>query len=165
MNRTMLDVRSLENDFDWWFSRRSWFDTSFFPERSEDLFQQILLELLCDLRDISLYPRSNSQLRNRRTRRVPRQRNNARQQSSINITLQLPSQSGTNSISRSTDAINQCGPLAVGDDVEICAICREQFKERDNIRQLPCEHIFHPDCLRPWLQRRRTCPTCRQYLN
>lgn len=28
-------------------------------------------------------------------------------------------------------------------------------------KKLPCNHIFHPNCLRTWFQRQQTCPTCR----
>jgi E3 ubiquitin-protein ligase synoviolin len=28
-------------------------------------------------------------------------------------------------------------------------------------KKLPCNHIFHPNCLRSWFQRQQTCPTCR----
>lgn len=29
------------------------------------------------------------------------------------------------------------------------------------IKKLPCDHIFHKSCLRSWFQRQQTCPTCR----
>ncbi|KAJ1978928.1 hypothetical protein H4R34_003025 [Dimargaris verticillata] len=29
-------------------------------------------------------------------------------------------------------------------------------------KRLPCGHIFHFNCLRSWLERQQTCPTCRQ---
>ena len=28
-------------------------------------------------------------------------------------------------------------------------------------KKLPCGHIFHLECLRSWLLRQQTCPTCR----
>ncbi|KAI9502203.1 E3 ubiquitin-protein ligase hrd1 [Coemansia spiralis] len=28
-------------------------------------------------------------------------------------------------------------------------------------KQLPCSHVFHFNCLRSWLERQQTCPTCR----
>merc|ERR1719319_1391082 len=28
-------------------------------------------------------------------------------------------------------------------------------------KKLPCNHIFHRNCLRSWFQRQQTCPTCR----
>ncbi|RKP34049.1 hypothetical protein BJ085DRAFT_20426, partial [Dimargaris cristalligena] len=31
-------------------------------------------------------------------------------------------------------------------------------------RQMPCQHIFHEECLFPWLEVSNTCPTCRYEL-
>lgn len=28
-------------------------------------------------------------------------------------------------------------------------------------KKLPCGHLFHVHCLRSWLERQHTCPTCR----
>ncbi len=39
-----------------------------------------------------------------------------------------------------------------------CVICRD---EMDAAKKLPCGHLFHADCLRSWLERQQTCPTCR----
>jgi E3 ubiquitin-protein ligase synoviolin len=30
--------------------------------------------------------------------------------------------------------------------------------------QLPCSHVFHSECLRVWLSKQHTCPTCRAKL-
>merc|ERR1719163_513859 len=43
-----------------------------------------------------------------------------------------------------------------------CAICLQDLEEA---RRLPCNHVFHFQCLRQWLQRveaNDTCPMCRQ---
>jgi E3 ubiquitin-protein ligase RNF13 len=50
-----------------------------------------------------------------------------------------------------------------GKDVcESCSICLEDFKSGDNLRVLPCDHIFHPSCVDEWLQKwNRTCPLCK----
>lgn len=66
-----------------------------------------------------------------------------------------------------------------------CIICREEMIVRDTLRddehrdhpdtsdtprdgpnitpkKLPCGHIFHFHCLRSWLERQQSCPTCRR---
>nr|CAG4643846.1 EOG090X03TK [Lepidurus arcticus] len=47
--------------------------------------------------------------------------------------------------------------LAAVDNV--CIICREEMITGS--KKLPCNHIFHTNCLRSWFQRQQTCPTCR----
>ena len=45
---------------------------------------------------------------------------------------------------------------------ESCSICLEEFKSGDNIKKLNCTHIFHKECLEPWLNdNNRNCPMCR----
>ncbi|KAF8008831.1 hypothetical protein BT93_K2472 [Corymbia citriodora subsp. variegata] len=39
-----------------------------------------------------------------------------------------------------------------------CIICRE---EMTTAKKLNCGHLFHVHCLRSWLERQHTCPTCR----
>ncbi|CAB4302178.1 unnamed protein product [Prunus armeniaca] len=39
-----------------------------------------------------------------------------------------------------------------------CIICRE---EMTTAKKLLCGHLFHVPCLRSWLERQHTCPTCR----
>ncbi|KAF1316586.1 E3 ubiquitin-protein ligase hrd1, partial [Globisporangium splendens] len=41
-----------------------------------------------------------------------------------------------------------------------CIICREEM-DSEACKKLPCSHIFHIDCLKMWVQRQQTCPTCR----
>ncbi|CAI5708405.1 unnamed protein product [Peronospora destructor] len=41
-----------------------------------------------------------------------------------------------------------------------CIICREEMIP-GACKKLPCSHIFHVDCLKMWVQRQQTCPTCR----
>lgn len=42
-----------------------------------------------------------------------------------------------------------------------CSICLEDFKEGDIACILSCYHIFHKDCLIPWLKKNNNCPNCR----
>ena len=43
-----------------------------------------------------------------------------------------------------------------------CGICMDSFRENEKIKRLPCEHIFHTDCMNQWLQTKKTCPFCDQ---
>lgn len=47
-----------------------------------------------------------------------------------------------------------------------CAICLELIEDDDIVRGLICGHVFHAECLDPWLTKRRACcPMCkRDYL-
>lgn len=43
-----------------------------------------------------------------------------------------------------------------------CAVCLSEFADSDELRVLPaCCHVFHPDCIDPWLAGAITCPLCR----
>ncbi|KAI7866795.1 uncharacterized protein EV154DRAFT_432601 [Mucor mucedo] len=42
-----------------------------------------------------------------------------------------------------------------------CAVCKDQFESHETVIELPCEHIFHDDCIKPWLKLNSTCPVCR----
>ena len=44
-----------------------------------------------------------------------------------------------------------------------CAICLEVIEDEDVVRGLICGHVFHADCLDPWLTKRRACcPMCKR---
>ncbi len=57
-------------------------------------------------------------------------------------------------------------PLATDEELrennDDCAICWEEMK---HARKLPCNHLFHNNCLRSWLEHETSCPTCRHTLN
>ena len=53
-------------------------------------------------------------------------------------------------------------PSPVKNDAPSCSICTEDFSRGEDIRVLPCNHKFHPDCVDPWLLNvSGTCPLCR----
>merc|ERR1712187_570210 len=41
-----------------------------------------------------------------------------------------------------------------------CSICLGDFEEGELLRELPCGHKFHGQCVDKWLEHHRTCPLC-----
>lgn len=39
-----------------------------------------------------------------------------------------------------------------------CAVCKEEFVPTEEAIELPCQHMFHEDCIKPWLKVNGTCP-------
>ncbi|KAF8033224.1 hypothetical protein BT93_D1973 [Corymbia citriodora subsp. variegata] len=45
-----------------------------------------------------------------------------------------------------------------------CAVCQDDFEKDMEVKQMPCKHIYHADCLLPWLELHNSCPVCRHEL-
>ncbi|XP_072361993.1 E3 ubiquitin-protein ligase RNF128-like isoform X2 [Scyliorhinus torazame] len=65
-------------------------------------------------------------------------------------------------------AINQLGVRVLkhgdqetGPEADSCAVCIDTYKPNDVVRILTCNHIFHKNCIDPWLLEHRTCPMCK----
>lgn len=43
---------------------------------------------------------------------------------------------------------------------ETCSICLSNFEIAEDVRNLPCAHVFHMNCIDQWLRRHRVCPLC-----
>ncbi|XP_038630768.1 E3 ubiquitin-protein ligase RNF128 isoform X2 [Scyliorhinus canicula] len=53
------------------------------------------------------------------------------------------------------------GDQETGPDADSCAVCIDAYKPNDVVRILTCNHIFHKNCIDPWLLEHRTCPMCK----
>ncbi|KAL1538857.1 RING-type E3 ubiquitin transferase [Salvia divinorum] len=48
--------------------------------------------------------------------------------------------------------------------VVVCAVCKDEFAIGEKVTRMPCSHLYHGDCILPWLSIRNTCPVCRHEL-
>ncbi|XP_011019728.1 PREDICTED: E3 ubiquitin-protein ligase At1g63170 [Populus euphratica] len=47
-----------------------------------------------------------------------------------------------------------------GEDA-VCCICLAKFANNDELRELPCSHFFHKECVDKWLKINASCPLCK----
>ncbi|XP_010545287.1 PREDICTED: E3 ubiquitin-protein ligase At4g11680 [Tarenaya hassleriana] len=45
-----------------------------------------------------------------------------------------------------------------------CCICLAKYKDKEEVRELPCSHRFHLKCVDQWLRIISCCPLCKQDL-
>ncbi|XP_022141521.1 E3 ubiquitin-protein ligase RING1 [Momordica charantia] len=75
-----------------------------------------------------------------------------------------PNRYGTPPASKS--AIEKLPAVTVTEDLlnsemNQCAVCIDEFQIGIKVKQMPCKHVFHDDCLLPWLELHNSCPVCR----
>lgn len=44
---------------------------------------------------------------------------------------------------------------------DTCAVCLEDFREKEAIIVCPCKHGYHKKCISDWLVRSACCPVCK----
>ncbi|THG03008.1 hypothetical protein TEA_005697 [Camellia sinensis var. sinensis] len=47
-----------------------------------------------------------------------------------------------------------------GEDA-VCCICLAKYANNDELRELPCSHFFHKECVDKWLKINALCPLCK----
>ena len=45
-----------------------------------------------------------------------------------------------------------------------CAVCLDECEVGSQVKEMPCKHKFHTNCILPWLQLHSSCPVCRYQL-
>jgi Ring finger domain len=48
------------------------------------------------------------------------------------------------------------------EEEEKCPVCLLEFEDQEQVKQLPCGHLFHEGCIDSWLVRNSKCPICKR---
>ncbi|KAG8089124.1 hypothetical protein GUJ93_ZPchr0011g28666 [Zizania palustris] len=54
--------------------------------------------------------------------------------------------------------------MTAGETSEVegcCSVCLEDFEGGDELKKMPCSHVFHESCITDWLRVSHLCPLCR----
>ncbi|KAG6533872.1 hypothetical protein ZIOFF_007750 [Zingiber officinale] len=51
--------------------------------------------------------------------------------------------------------------MVMVEESDSCSICLEDLGMTTPVLVMPCSHLFHPGCLKKWLERSCSCPLCR----
>lgn len=54
--------------------------------------------------------------------------------------------------------------VEVGEEEMNCVVCLEEVEVGKMGMVMPCEHVFHEDCILTWLKESHLCPLCRYQL-
>ncbi|KAF2323304.1 hypothetical protein GH714_034538 [Hevea brasiliensis] len=53
---------------------------------------------------------------------------------------------------------------AISGEDALCCICLNKYIDDDELRELPCSHVFHVDCVDKWFKINALCPLCKSDL-
>ncbi|KAJ6844976.1 E3 ubiquitin-protein ligase-like [Iris pallida] len=84
-------------------------------------------------------------------------------------TYKFKSKGSVNGEESDLDDPGEGGILAAGTDKEraipaedaVCCICLAVYANNDDLRELPCAHVFHVECVDKWLKINASCPLCK----
>ncbi|KAL2548364.1 RING/U-box superfamily protein [Forsythia ovata] len=92
-------------------------------------------------------------------------------QESINSlpTYKFKVKKNKNNNKESNSATDEAGIVAAGTEKErvvsgedaVCCICLAKYVNNDELRELPCSHFFHKECVDKWLKINASCPLCK----
>lgn len=83
------------------------------------------------------------------------------------VRRRAPSAEELNSLPKRRLTYADCISASIGTKGRLdkeCSVCREAYAPNDEVRTLPCQHVFHAQCIDRWLMSgmpgARLCPVC-----
>ncbi|GFP95653.1 E3 ubiquitin-protein ligase ring1-like [Phtheirospermum japonicum] len=61
------------------------------------------------------------------------------------------------------EAVEALLNVKVEDTVQ-CSVCLDECEVGVEVKEMPCKHKFHGECILPWLELHSSCPVCRYQL-
>lgn len=55
-----------------------------------------------------------------------------------------------------------CEKVMLKKSLMFCTVCLKEIENMELVRELPCLHKFHKNCIDPWLKIRASCPIDRK---
>ncbi|CAO2815323.1 unnamed protein product [Amaranthus hypochondriacus] len=49
----------------------------------------------------------------------------------------------------------------ISNEDALCCICLAAYVDNEELRELPCSHLFHTECVDKWLKINASCPLCK----
>ncbi|KXJ18413.1 RING finger protein 24 [Exaiptasia diaphana] len=87
-------------------------------------------------------------------------RNRRRQRNLLSQTARRPFPRGLKKVNFKNKFWFQKQKTNLKDDM--CTICLEDFKGREEINMCKCGHAYHHKCIMKWLEIKDTCPICQR---
>lgn len=80
----------------------------------------------------------------------------------IEVQEMLSRRRGLSNETISQVAMFRWGEEGTNPDVQTqCMVCLSEFETGEEVRKLPCNHVFHASCIDEWLRRCTDCPICK----
>ncbi|KAK3418602.1 hypothetical protein EUGRSUZ_H04523 [Eucalyptus grandis] len=52
----------------------------------------------------------------------------------------------------------------LGEDA-VCCVCLSRYADNDELKELPCHHVFHVECIDKWLKINASCHLCKSEIS
>ncbi|KAL3622392.1 hypothetical protein CASFOL_033803 [Castilleja foliolosa] len=64
----------------------------------------------------------------------------------------------------SIESLQEVSITTDSDPTLLCPVCKDPFLVNSVSKMMPCKHVYHSDCIVPWLEINNSCPVCRSKL-